>query len=882
MDFFSLSVEDCLRELNSSKSGLTSEEAEKRLKKFGLNKLIEKKSFSVLKIFLNQFNSFLVYILIVAGLISFFFGEQLDAIAIFAIIVLNAIIGFIQEFKAENALLALKKMVSLNAVVLRDGVKRVIKAEELVPGDIIYLSAGDKVPADARLIQCFNLKVDESILTGESLEVSKTSEVIRENVSLSKRNNLVFSNSIITNGEAIAVVTRTGMKTEFGKIAGLISESKEEKTLLNKQLNNLGKNLGFLIVGIIIVLFFLGLIRGFDLLNLFMISISLGVSAIPEGLPVVVTLTLAFGVQKMVKHKAIVRKINSIESLGATTMICSDKTGTLTLNELTVKKVFFDEKELEINGLGYNAREQVSVSSDSFKKILMICENCNNSFIEFDSNNNGLHLIGDRTELALKVLVKKTGLKLSLKKLSEKPFDSTRKMMSTLHEFNGEKIVLVKGAPEKILLKSTKTLVNGEFKKLSNEEKKELLKKSHEWEAKALRVLGFGFKYNSSKDYEENNLIFLGFTGLIDPPRKEVKQAIKTALNAGIQLKIITGDSALTAKAIAQQVGLKNIEVIEGKELDLLSEKEFSSIVASRTVFARTNPEHKLKIVKELKKQGHVVAVTGDGVNDAPALKEADVGIAMGVKGSEVTKEASDIVLKDDNFATIVSAIREGRIIYKNILAFVKFLLSANFDTIAVVGILTIFGFPLPILPLQILWINLATDALPALALGTEKPSGVMREKPRKKNESLFKKFWLFILIAVIIQILANLAIFFYGYQEDLLLGINPFDLTQPSHIRTLFFTEIVLFELFLVFNCRQENKTFLELNPLSNKSLIIAVIISLLLQLIIIYHPLMQTIFKTLPLNSFEWIALLLISSTALLVPYIERTIKKIMSLKD
>ncbi|MFH1587884.1 MAG: HAD-IC family P-type ATPase [Candidatus Diapherotrites archaeon] len=877
MDYFLLSEEELFQQLNSSRNGLVQEEAEKRLIEFGKNKLKEKKDFSVLKIFLNQFTSVLVLILFVAGGISFLLGEQLDAFAIFAIIVLNAVIGFIQEFKAENALSALKKMVSLDAVVLRNGKKQKIPAENLVPGDLIFLDAGDKAPADARLIESFSLKVDESILTGESNSVLKNSEELTEDLPLAKRINLVYSNTIITEGHALAIVTSTGMNTEFGKIAEMISDSKEKKTILNTELDWLAKNLGIAIIGILFVLFLIGLFRGINLFEMFMISVSLGVSAIPEGLPIIVTITLALGVQQMAKRKAIVRKISVIESLGAATVICSDKTGTLTLNEMTARKIFVDGKEIDVKGVGYDAVEELNYEGESFEKMLWACENCNNSFIEFDENKKALSFVGDSTEVSLKVLTKKANMITQFKKISEIPFSSERKKMSSLHEINGKKIVLMKGALEEVIERSTHLLINGKKINLTEEKRNELISVQEKWAGKALRVLGFAFKETDEIEYAEDEMVFLGLIGLMDPPRPEARESIQTALSAGIEVKIITGDNALTAKAVAKELGLKQLTVVEGSELDSMNENEFSECVKSNVIFARTDPKHKLMIVQALQRQGHVVAVTGDGVNDAPALKNADIGIAMGIKGTEVSKEASDIVLSDDNFSSIVSAIEEGRRIYKNIQAFIKFLLSANFAAIAVVGIISIVGLPLPLLPLQILWINIATDALPALALANERPENLMNEKPRKRNESLFSKFLFFIFVSTFVYVICSLAFFWYGFEKDFSFGINPFDLTQPSHARTLVFSGMVFFEMFLVFNCRRENKTVFELNPLKNKFLILAVLISFGLQLLIIYHPFAQEIFKTVALSAWELIVLILISMTALFVPYAVRLIEKL-----
>ena len=845
---------------NTLEKGLTTKQVTERIKKYGYNEIKTEKKYTALKIILSQFTSFLIIILIIAGIISLALHETVDGLAILAIVVMNAVIGFIQEYKAENAVQALKKMVVPKAIVIRNGTKIEIPIRQLVPDDIVVLQEGDKIPADLELIESFSLKADEAILTGESVPVSKK-------VGDEKLGKL-FKGTLITTGRATAKVISTGIHTEFGKIVKLVSKQEKTRSPLSIQLDQLGKKLGIIILVLVLILFLLGLFREIDLVGMFMTSVALGVSAIPEGMPIIVTLTLAMGVQVLARKKAIVRKMNSIETLGATTIICSDKTGTLTLNEMTVKKVYTDKGEKEIPGVGYEFKEKISLTSPSEKKLLEICENCNSAFI-------GKGVLGDPTEIALKVLARKARYSKEYKELDENVFTSERKMMSSLHKIGKQKEIFAKGAFEEIIKKSTHILKGGKTKKLTAKDKKELNKISEAYAEKALRVLAFAYKPTKGK-LTEKDLIFVGLVGMIDPPRKTVKSSIEIAQKAGIKVRIITGDNPITAKAIGEKIGLKVNNVATGDQIDKLTDHKLKKLLETTEIFARTKPEHKYRIVDILRKSREVVAVTGDGVNDAPALKHSDVGIAMGIKGTEATKEVADIVLKDDNFTTIVKTIEEGRRIYQNILAFIEYMLSANFDTIAAVGVLTLLGYPLPILPLQILWINIATDSLPALALGKSKASpGIMEEKPHAKNENIFRKFAAFIFTAALLQTIANLVIYFYGKGIDASLGIDLSTLSDPSHARTMVFTQIVMFELFFVFVCKDKKLSLKSFT--TNRYLIGAVIISFLLQLGMLYLPFMQTIFKTVPLNITEWGLIVLFACTAFLVPGLTKVMRKV-----
>lgn len=839
--------------------GLNTAEVKLGHEKFGYNEIPEKENYTILKILFSQVTSLLVIILLIAGTVSILLKEVIDGLAIFAIVVINAIIGFIQEYKAENAVKALKKMVVPKAIVIRNGKKIEIKVRELVPDDIVILSEGDKIPADLEIIEAFSLKVDESMLTGESVTVSKNNSA------------KLFKGTLIVSGRGKAKVLTIGANTQFGQIVTMVSKQEEGRSPLALQLDDLGKKVGLIILILVAIVFALGALREISLLKMLMVAVALGVSAIPEGLPIIVTLTLAMGVQILAYKRAIVRKMNAIETLGATTIICSDKTGTLTLNEMTVKKVFADFQETEIKGQGYSYAEKIKLDSFAEQKLLIICENCNNSDIQ------GKKVLGDPTEISLKVLTRKANFVKLYKDLDENVFTSERKIMSTLvapkDKKSTKKEILAKGAYEEILKRCDRIIKNGKVVKITAKDKQRIAKTADAYAENALRVLGFAYK-EFTKTFDEKNLIFVGLVGMIDPPRKSVKESIRLCQNAGIKIRIITGDNPITAKAIGLEIGMNVINVKTGDDIDKMSDKELKIALKETEIFARTSPQHKYRIVDILKKDHEIVAVTGDGVNDAPALKHADVGVAMGIKGTQATKEVADIVLKDDNFSTIVNAIQEGRRIYQNILAFIKYLLSANYDSITTVGILTIIGLPLPMLPLHILWINLATDSLPALALGrSPAEKDLMQSPPHPKRENIFKKFFPFITVAAISQTLINLAVYFYGANLDQKFGIDTADLSQPSFARTMVFTQIVLFELFFVFVCKEE-KNFKIKQLLNNKYLVGAVLISFILQLIMIYAPFMQTVFKTKPLQMEQWLILILLASSAFLIPRITNMI--------
>ncbi len=823
-------IKEILDELNTSEKGLTNAEVNRRIKKYGYNEIEEKKKINPLKIFISQFKSFVVGILIVAVIVSLLVNEYLDAIVIAAILIINAVLGFIQEYRAEKSIEALKKLAPQKARVIRDSKIQEILAKFLVPGDIIELEAGDKVPGDSRLINVIDLATQEASLTGESNAVSKTTQKLKENIQIGDMTNMLFSSTDIVRGKATAIVTSTGNNTEIGKIAKLIESVEVEQTPLQKQLSVLGKFLAILTVIVTIIVFITGVLKGGPIVEILITSIALAVAAVPEGLPAVVTISLALGVRRMVKRNSLIRKLPSVETLGETSVICSDKTGTLTMNEMTVTKLYVNNKIIDVTGFGYRTEGKFSEDPKNFSLLLRIGVLCNNSSI-------GKKIIGDPNEASLlvsaaKAKFSKESLQRQFPRLQEIPFSSERKMMSTINKVGNKKVMHTKGSPEKIIKLCNKILINGRTTILTNTKKKEILKVNDGLASKALRILAFAYKENNSK---ENNLVFVGLQGMIDPPRKEVKDSIILCKKAGIKVIMITGDHKLTAVAIANQLGIEG-DVLTGQELD---KTNLNSIVNKVAIYARVNPIHKNKIVEALQKKKNIVAMTGDGVNDAPALKKANIGIAMGIKGSDVSKEASDMILVDDDFSSIVSAIEEGRGIYNNIRKFVNYLLSSNFGEILVIFLASLMGWPLPLIAIQLLWINLITDGLPALALGVDPSSkDIMNEKPRKKDTPIIDKDMKFhIFIIGILIAAATLFLFNRSLSNGLV------------YARTIAFTSLVVFEIFRLqmVRARFHTKIF------SNKYLILAVLSSIALQLLVIYTPL-ANVFHTTAIQLVDW----------------------------
>jgi len=844
-------IEEVLKELKSSYEGLSQQEAVNRLSRYGKNELKKIKKISVAKLILQQFIDPLVLILIVAAVISFVISARGDAVAIFAIVVLNAVIGFSQEYKAEKEIELLKKLGSQKAIVIRNGRKEEIDAKDLVQGDIIIIQAGDKIPADSRLIEANSLKMDESSLTGESTTVEKIISALEKEAQVADQKNMVFSGTIAKEGTAKAIVTATGMQTEIGKIAHLVQETVEAETPLQKNIKKLGKTLAAVILSLALIIFIVGILTNVSAYDMFLTSLSLAISAIPEGLPVIMTLALALSVQVMYRRKALIRKLKAVETLGSVTVIASDKTGTLTRNEMAVTELFVNNKVIQVTGKGYETKGKFfyndkEINQDSFKTLLEIGSSCNNA---------QLPKLGDPTELSLLVSAAKAKI-YPRKRIAETPFNPIEKYMTTTHLINDKKIIFIKGAPEKLLEMSDFIQINNIVKKISNEDKKEILEQNKKMASRALRVLAMAIK-------QDNKTIFVGMQGMIDPPRKEVKKAIELCKKAGIKVYMITGDHINTAAAIASQLNIQP-NAVEGKDLDKLSDTDLQKLVKEKFVFARTTPEHKSRILDALQKNKEIVAMTGDGVNDAPALKKADIGIAMNIKGTDIAKESSDMILIDDNFSSIVKAIREGRIVYDNIKKFVKYLLSVNFDEILVVIFALLIKIPIPFLPLQILWLNLVTDSLPALALSKERDEeDVMNKPPRDPKEHILKGTFYFIIIAGILAFFATLLLFMLEYKTT----------GNLEKARTIAVTQAVMFEMFLVFSCRSD-KSIRKTNLFSNKYLIGAVLITFIVQIIAVYTPLGAP-FKFTPLTLKDWLIILLVSSSGFIFFEVKKLIK-------
>lgn len=872
--------------------GLASSEVKSRLAEFGYNEMVEKPRTPWWKHFFAQFQDFMVLVLLAATLISAFLGEYVDSATILAIVMINAILGFIQEHRAEKSMAALRTMVAPVAHVIRNGIVQQIAARQMVPGDIMILESGDRIAADARLIDVQNLEVDEATLTGESLPVRKiVDKEYKENSPLGDRKNMVYAGTSIVKGRGKAVVCATGMATEVGHIADMIQEVEIESTPLERRLESLGRWLVWGCLMICIVVVVTGVLKGEPLLLMCMAGISLAVAAIPEGLPAIVTVALALGVQRMIKRNAIIRKLPAVETLGCTTVICSDKTGTLTQNAMTVKKIFTAGNIYELSGSGYEIRGNFLLNKQEFDpakdKCLMSCLEigvlCNNSILKHNNigitglwrrgANSDWSIEGDPTEGAIVIAAAKANIWRSIieknqRRLAEIPFESERCRMSVVYEKNNKNIIYVKGAPDVILGMCEHYSSNKGEAVLSNTIRDEILAANEKMADQALRVLAVAYreitKMEASQVNEEleRNLVFVGLIGMIDPPRQEVKPAIALCRQAGIKTVMITGDHPNTAVAIAKELQLfkddKN-QALTGNELDALNDGELSEIINRVTVYARVSPAHKLRIVRALKQRGHIVAMTGDGVNDAPAIKEADIGIAMGTAGTDVTKEAASMVLADDNFATIVAAVEEGRGIYDNIRKFIRYLLSCNLGEVLTMFIATVAGLPLPLLPVQILWVNLVTDGLPAMALGVDPNShDIMNRAPRNPRESVFSRGLSKKIIARGLQI---------GISTVFVFAMVYFIRNNLAEARTMAFCTLVFSQMFHVFDCRSEKYNVFEIGIFKNKYLILATVCSLFMQLLVVYHPFMQEIFATVPLKMADWLVILCISGWTFMI---------------
>lgn len=864
--WFNKNSKEVINELSTDLiNGLSSSEAKLRLTKYGLNKIQGKKKKSIFQLFLAQINDIMIYILLIAAIISFVVGEFSDSIIILIVIFINAIIGVIQESKAEKALEALKSMSTPKAIVKRDGNIIEIPSEEVVIGDIIIIDAGRYIPADLRIVEAANLKIEESAFTGESVPSEKNSNTITEgkDVPIGDQHNMAFMSTLVTYGRGIGIVVNTGMNTEIGKIAKMLDSEDENTTPLQKKLAQLGKILGFAAVGISIIMFLISLFQGRDFLEMFMTSISLAVAAIPEGLPAIVAIVLALGVQRMIKENAIIRKLPSVETLGSVNIICSDKTGTLTINKMTVKKYY-------VNGQIYNLKS-IDIKNKETKLLTYGMILCNDA-----TSKDGVQT-GDPTEVALidvgnKINIFKDDLNKEFKRVNEIPFDSDRKLMTTVNSYENKYYVFTKGAIDSILKISNKILINGEIKDFADKEKSETLNASNLMSDDALRVLALAYKPIDNEhvpiDELENDLIFVGLMGMIDPPREEVKGSIELSKKAGIRTIMITGDHKNTAVAIAKELGIVEdiSQAMSGSEIDSYSEEEFTKIVNDFKVFARVSPEHKVKIVKAFKSYGNIVSMTGDGVNDAPSLKAADIGIAMGITGTDVAKGAADMVLTDDNFTTIVKAVEEGRNIFNNIKKSIIFLLSCNLGEIVALFFAILLNWPAPLLPIHILWVNLITDSFPALSLGVDPgDKGVMDLPPKDPKESLFagRAGILLILNGILIggSTLFAFVLGEYLYPDSL------------RHAQTMAFVVLSVSQLFYSLAMRNETKSLFQVGIFKNKWLIASILFGIVVQLAIITIPFTANIFKVYSLDFKDWGIVILIS----LIPFAINEIVKI-----
>lgn len=875
--WFAMTTEDALRELAVNPAqGLNSNEVASRRAQFGDNKLAEAPPVPHWKKLLAQFKDLVIWILIVAAMIAGVMGEWVDTAVILAIVLVNGVIGFLQEEKAGRALAALQKMTSPLAKVIRDGVLQAIPAHSLVPGDRIELEAGDNVPADCRLLSAFSVRVQEAALTGESVPVDKDATcLLNDRAALGDRRNMVFMGTVTAAGKASAVVVATGMHTELGQIAGLLQRSEPDPTPLQRRLAELGRVLIAVCLIIVAVIFVLQLLRGGKLLETLLTSVSLAVAAVPEGLPAVVTLTLSIGMQRMVKRNAIVRNLASVETLGSVTVICSDKTGTLTRNEMTVREIVAGVNRFQVTGIGYVPRGQFLNIGDNLQpieprddsdliQVLTTAARCNNATVNPVGNDpDSWEVIGDPTEGALVVAALKAGIEAHDREyhiVHEIPFDSDRKTMSVVARGpDGKSVMHVKGAPEVVLAKCIDEGRNGIAAPLNDARRGHIMQASSDLASRALRVLALAYRDHSDSqqsEYEESDLIFAGLIGMIDPPREEAKVAVERCRKASIRPVMITGDHPETALAIARELRIASSEdrVVTGQVLDALSDDQLAEQVDRISVYARVSAEHKLRVVSAWKRRGQIVAMTGDGVNDAPAVKAADIGVAMGITGTDVTKEASDMVLTDDNFASIVNAVEEGRGIFDNIQKFVHYLLSCNAGEVLLMFFAAVVGWPVPLMAVQLLWINLVTDGLPALALGMEPPErDIMSRQPRPPHESVItrERGLLILCHGTLVAMVAGLG-FWLIYQSNI---------ENLLRARTVTFCVIAYTQLFFAIGCRSQRYTMPELGLFSNPHLLGAIIVSGLMQLGVVTLPFAEAVFEATRLQWLDWLLILLLS---------------------
>ena len=839
---------------STQNKGLSSAQAAEVLKRYGPNELKEKKKESLVIKFLRHFTDFLVVVLLAAAIIAAVLGEMLDAAMIFVIVLMQAVLGFAQEYRAEKSFEALQKMVSRKTMALREGKVVVLDVRELAPGDVVLVEAGDHVPADGTVIESFSLAADEAALTGESMPVAKNTT----------KENRLYMGTVVVAGKGRFLVEQTGMATKMGKISEMVQSAEKEQTPIEKDLEKMGKQIGAGVLVLCAIIFVVGVLEGFEPFGMFLTAVSLAVAAIPEGLPAVVVITLAVGVQRMSKRNAIVRKLKSVETLGCADVICTDKTGTLTKNEMTVRKVLLSDAVVDVGGAGYEPKGVFSIDgrtmtepSEELGLLMRVGLLCNNSYLREDEKK-GWQIIGDPTEGSLLVLGAKGGLwreRLDRENppVVEFPFESERKMMTIVRKVGKGNIAYVKGAPEVVLAASSRIMGNGKIRKMTSEDRKALAKKNDMLTSKGHRTLALAYRELDGAKFTQNStegdLVFVGIAGMMDSPRPEVRGALDLCRSAGIRVIMITGDHPLTARAIAEELGIGNGEVVTGDELDKMDQAGLHARVERISVYARVSPAHKLRIIEALNYKGHVVAMTGDGVNDAPALKKSDIGVAMGITGTEVAKESADMVLTDDNFATIVAAIEEGRGIYDNIKKTLTYLLAGNMAEVGVIFFSMMIGYLLlgqhllPLMAIQILWINLVTDGLPAVALAIDPiDRGVMKRKPRQMGESIWKGTGLFIFESPLIVTAATVAAFLLiASQGDLLMA------------QSLVFTLMVMFEKTEAFSARSlDRPVWKEL--FANKWLVYTTVLTLALHMAILYHPVLNELFHVKPLGINEW----------------------------
>jgi Ca2+-transporting ATPase len=874
MSWHQRTVDDAIGELNTSFNGISSEEAQKRLLQYGPNELGEKQRKTALMMFLDQFRDFMILVLVAAALISGFIGELSDTIAIIVIVVLNAVVGFIQEYRAEKAMAALKKMAAPSATVMRNNLPETIPASRLVPGDMVMLEAGKIVPADMRLIEATHLKVEEAALTGESVPVEKSSNPLRdEHLPLGDRKNMTYKGTFVTSGRGAGVVVATGMGTELGRIAAMLQEQEEVKTPLQKRLAAFGRKLAIAVLAICAIVFGIGILRGEPPLLMLLTAISLAVAAIPEALPAVITISLALGAKKLITQHALIRKLPAVETLGSVTYVCSDKTGTLTVNKMTVEEIYVNGEIVKIEKLNVRSEEQLATLNSQLSTLFTALALSNDAQRGSDGT-----IMGDPTEVALYDVAEKQGfekgeLERKFERVAELPFDSDRKCMTTFHHWrDGNFISFTKGAAEVLIEKSENTLASEGLRPLDIQE---VYRMNERMAADGLRVLCIAMRTwdalpaDMSAGAVETGLTVLGLTGMMDPPREEAKEAVAMCKAAGIKPVMITGDHPVTARVIAERLGIikgDSNAVLTGRELEKLSLGEFEERVELIRVYARVAPEQKLKIVKALQDKGQFVAMTGDGVNDAPALKRSDIGVAMGITGTDVSKEAAHMVLLDDNFATIVKAVKEGRKIYDNIRKFIKYLLTTNSGEIWTLFLAPLAGLPMPLLPIHILWINLVTDGLPALALSAEPAEGdVMSRPPRHPRESIFAHglglhaIWVGLLMGGVVLFVQSWSI-----------------TTGHAHWQTMVFTVLCLTQLGHALAIRSEKESLFKIGLFSNTYLLGAVTIAFILQMATIYVPALNRIFKTERLTLSELLLTLALSSVVFFAVEIEKFIKR------